>query len=190
MKAVRHALLIFATLIAVFPHAARACQLDIDGPALVILETASEISLGPAVKAGGPVVLEASASHLVLAVRAAGPVNFDGPTDCDAQASVTRAKLHHRVSGGAVVTSFHALPTKEEDHEFDPDPKNAGRALVTLIELGPAALTKEEDHEFDPDPKSWTEDWDAVSAVVRRLGAGWYFVVRGGVVTREVLVED
>ena len=60
---------------------------------------------------------------------------------------------------------FRAIVTKEEDHDIDPDPKGGA--------LGPA----------------WASDWALTSAAVAKLGPGWYFVVRGGEVSYEVVVE-
>lgn len=94
---------------------------------------------------------------------------------------------------------------KEEDHEFDPDPLNASDFVL-----------KEEDHEFDPDPLTshpadaralvtlievyteeaaaatgthWADAWTAASEVITQFGPGWYFLVRDGAVTQEILIE-
>ncbi len=201
--------------------AAEVCTLELDAPALVTVE-ADPVALSSARGGDAPVVLEASPSHLVLAVTEAGTVSVEAPAGCRLSAGVTRVEIQRQLVayGGvapAVVTSFRpfAVATKEEDHDFDPDPGQplAGPPIVTLIDLGGAVATKEEDHDFDPDPKSagiptkeedhdfdpdpglaaggpWAGDWDAASAAVRRLGPGWYFVVRDGVAIQEILVES
>ncbi len=220
-----------------FPIAAASeiCSVEIDTPALVTVESASEIALVEI--AGRPVILEQSPAHLVIAARRPGILLLESSTSCDVRTKIERAEVRERVmaSGSsadslAVVTAFHPLQrvTKEEDHEIDPDPKNAAmelqaRPLLTLIHLGRAVLTKkedhaseagrpsgatypdpkcgtptkEEDHEIDPDPKhrgvadacGWTRDWNAAAAVVGQLGPGWYFVVQGGEVTQEILID-
>ncbi len=199
---------------------AEVCRLDFDAPALVTVE-AEPVALSPTRGAGAPVLLEASPSHLVLAVRQAGTVSLQGPAGCRLSAGVTRIEIQRQtVTYGdlapAVVTTLRPLTvaTKEEDHDFDPDPGLAAlpQPLLTLIELGGDIATKEEDHDFDPDPKSagiptkeedhdfdpdpglaadgpWADDWDAASAVVRQLGPGWYFVVRDDRAIHEILIE-
>ncbi len=211
------------TLILTFTPAAASYVLEIPGPSLVVLESTSgvvpDLRDDPA-RAFRPVVLEASPSHLVLAAGGPGLFLVDVPEGDEVVATITRAYIVEReiqLAGGAhaVARSFHAVAfgTKEEDHDLDPDPKNADeRALVTLITAAEISGLKEEDHDLDPDPKSavfglkeedhdldpdpkrgapeaWAGHWTLVSAVVAELGPGWYFVVRGGEVSYEVVVE-
>ncbi len=211
---------------------AEVCRFRIDAPSLVILETPGTMNLLPT-RDAEPITLEASPSHRVLAVTEPGVLMLDASAGCELTVNVTRAEIRREalVVGpfAADITAFFAedMPTKEEDHDFDPDPGFAGpHPMVTLIDL--AGSVKEEDHDFDPDPGfawipakeedhdfdpdpglawipgkeedhdfdpdpglagDWPERWDAVSAVVRRLGPGWYFVIENGTPTREILIE-
>ena len=192
-------ILVLIVALSFTPAFAATHVLDVPGPSLVVLETEAGAELGLEDGTLDFVVLDASPSHLVLAVAGPGVLVVNGPEDADLDATFTRVRVaeHGVFLDGvrAVAKSFYAvaLGTKEEDHDIDPDPKRAAeRPLVTLLTLDDAVVLKEEDHDIDPDPKrgsTWAGDWALTSAAVAELGPGWYFVVRGGEVSYEVVVE-
>lgn len=179
------------------PALAKSHALDVPGPSLIVLETTAGAALALEDGTLGFIVLEASPSHLVLATAEPGVLVVNSPEE--AKATVTRVRVVERdvyLDGARVVArSLYGIPpvAKEEDHDIDPDPKRVDkRPLVTLLTLDDAVVTKEEDHDIDPDPKrraTWAGDWALVSAAIAEFGPGWYFVVRGGEVSTEVLVE-
>ncbi len=89
------------------------------------------------------------------------------------------------------------MPNKEEDHDIDPDPDVHGSDVDLKTILGCGLPNKEEDHDIDPDPDrqlgdgtyDWAQDWNMAAALIRQLGPGWYFVVKGGDVTQEILID-
>jgi len=193
-----------AFVLTLMPALAAPHVLEVPGPSLIVLETtvgvAPELSDDPA-STLRPIVLEASPARRVLAVGEPGWLVVDAPPGGEVVATITRVRLSERairLPNGvrAVARTFRpAFATKEEDHDIDPDPKGvAERPLVTLITVAEAVVLKEEDHDIDPDPKggvldpAWADDWVLASAAVAELGPGWYFLVRGGEVSYEVLV--
>ncbi len=134
-----------ASLILPLAATAAICPVSVDGPAILTVDAPLEIALNP-ISVRDAVILENSANHLVIATRQAGTLLFETPA-CDLQATAIRAEIReHRIlrpGDPSLITATSFLPlafTKEEDHEFDPDPKGF--------------VLKEEDHEFDPDPKN------------------------------------
>ncbi len=223
-RTIQFLLSLIASLILPLTANGAICPVTVDGPAILTVDAPFEITLEPA-NVGDAVVLENSTKHLVIATQQAGTFLFETPV-CDLQTTVIRAEIHeHRIlrPGGQVqvtATSFVPLAaTKEEDHEFDPDPKGlVFKEEDHEFDPDPKSLVlKEEDHEFDPDPKiidpanfealvtlistnesgpghpatsqTFISTWDAASAVIGQLGPGWYFVVRDGEATQEILIE-
>lgn len=164
-----------ALVLTLTPAAAAPYSLEVPGPCLVVLETASGDGLvlpDDPKKTFHLIVLDASPSHLVLAVDGPGVLGFDNPENAEVVATFTRVQItEHEIQrtgdGYAFERSFYpvAFETKEEDHDIDPAPKHGG--------LEPA----------------WTNDWVLASTAIPELGSGWYFVVRSGEVTYEVVVE-
>ena len=87
------------------------------------------------------------------------------------------------------------ISTKEEDHDIDPDPDFQSPVGDRQLVLG-GIPTKEEDHDIDPDPDqplagdAWARDWSSTADLVRQLGPGWYFVIKGGEVMQEILIDS
>jgi hypothetical protein len=212
-------------------------RLDLPTPGVVTLKLAGAAGLAlDATSCDGdePIRLAASASQLAFAVRRPGawlvraipratPENLDSPLN-DGQLSTSFVETEvwdeeiflETASAGplrGVWTTFSAigLPSKEEDHEVDPDPKGASPRtfhVITLagdagspariVLLGDGAATrwtarvsflaappsKEEDHEVDPDPKAI--GWDAPEDRRIRFAASAGFA---GPETRDALLE-
>jgi hypothetical protein len=195
-----------ALILPLTPAVAAPYVIDVPGPSVVVLETT--VGLAPDLRDDPgqtlhPIVLEASPSHLVLAVGGPATLVVDALDGGEVVATITRVRLSehgiHLPTGGlAVARSLFAaaFDTKEEDHDIDPDPlRTTGRPLLTLLILDAAGFLKEEDHDIDPDPMrggleaASDGDWARVSAAIAELGPGWYFAIRGGAVSYEVVVE-
>lgn len=184
-----HATFVLALAFALTPASAAQTVLDVSGPSLVVLDAAAGLNL---TRADGhrPIVLEASATHRVLAMTGPGTLTVEGD---GVRSEVTPVGLRELRLDAIRALAFYRVPDrKEEDHEIDPDPK-AERPVLTLLTMGSGLVFKEEDHEIDPDPKArderWAEDWSLMSAAVSDLGPGWYFVVRDGEVSYEIVIE-
>lgn len=187
----RTAFVLTAALLLTPALAAAATHVEAPGPSLVVLEAEDALQL-TAADGAAVIVLEASPDHLVLAMTGPGVLTVDG-TGVVADVSPVRIRERELTVGRSparALSLYRAVATKEENHDIDPDPKDAGRPLLTLVEVAEGPLRKEENHDIDPDPKSgWAGDWAVMSAAVASFGPGWYFVVRGGEVSYEVSVE-
>jgi len=191
--------IVFSFALTLTPALAKSHILDVPGPSLVVLETTAGAGLALEDGTLGFVVLEATPSHLVLATFGPGALVVNSPENAEVVTTVTRVRVVERdvIMDGAhiVARSLYGIAPvrREEDHDIDPDPKRAAkRPLVTLLTLDETVVTKEEDHDIDPDPKhrpTWAGDWALVSAAIAELGPGWYFALRGGEVSTEILVE-
>ena len=147
---------ILVALLTLAPSAtAEICTIEIDAPALLTVETASEITFRA--MSSEAVILEESATHLVVAAARQGVISLETQASaCDLQTSLTRTEVHDRTifepgMAPATATSFHPVTfaTKVEDQDSLGDAE--ARPLLIMIHL-PTIPTKVEDHEIDPDP--------------------------------------
>ncbi|MEM9557669.1 MAG: hypothetical protein AAGC60_25650 [Acidobacteriota bacterium] len=143
----------FALAVALAPAAlAESLALEVHGPSMILLESPSAASLSLTTNDLQLLTLESSPTRRLLFADRGGSLFVEAAgTQVIATIQslrVVEQRIHDR-ERLALARSLFAVEsaTKEEDHDFDPDPK------LTAPSPWLGLATKEEDHDFDPDPK-------------------------------------